>query len=248
VGAGGEPLTPLEAAVEEAYRVFKAEAPQRWLGDDLDLDRKAWTRLSDLPLRELNSADTHHFLTESGRFDGREVRYMVPRLFELLAAGECPGHWGEECSLSCLERAGYPKDWTDPERAAIEGFFAALLDDCLAQQALWERRSLDTLLCMAANANADVGALLARADQEEDQPMARAVAHDLAWIGGVYAHGGMQNNFWESAPGGHAAETEAWYRRTELLARIEQAFFEEPDPDWQKRISDAVESMRGWTR
>jgi hypothetical protein len=248
VGARGEPLTPLRAAVEEAYQVFKAGAPERWSGDDYDLDRESWARLSDLPLRELNSADTHHVLSESGRFDGREVRYMLPRLFELLAEGESPSSWGEECSLSCLAEAGYPEKWTEPERAAIEAFFSAMLDACLQDEQFWERRSLDSLLCMAGVANADVSALLERADRAEDRRLARAVAHDIDWIGGPDWFGGLANAFWENAHPGHASTVEAWYRRPELLTLLEREFFAETDPAWQQRISDAVERMRGWRR
>jgi hypothetical protein len=246
VGAGGEPLTPLKAAVEEAYRVFKAEAPERWSGDDIGVGKEDWERLSTVPLRELTRSDTYHFLTETGVFNRHEVRYMLPRILDLLAAGEEPHAAGDECSLSCLANAGYPEQWTAPERAAIDAFFFAMLDACLEDEEFWERWSLDTLLCVAGCANADVGALLARADRAEDQRLARAVAHDIDWVGGLYPAGGLVNAFWQSARPEHAAAVDAWYRHPELLARVERAFFDESDPDWQKRISDAVEAMRGW--
>lgn len=248
MGARREPLTPLRQAVEEAYSQFKAEPPGRWSGDDMGLGEEDWARLTNVPLRELNRHDTYHFLSETFRFNRREVCYMLPRLLELLAEAEAPNAAGEECSLSCLAEAGYPDVWTTPERAVVETFFEAMLDECLTEQGFWDRLSLDTLLCMAGNANADIGALLDRAERADDKWIARAVAFDLDWIGGPHSSGGLVNAFWESAKPKHRSAVEAWYRRPELLERIERAFFAETDPEWQRRISKAVEVMGTWQR
>lgn len=245
---GTDAEVKLREAVLRAYDLFGAAPPDRWAGDDLGLAREDWARLSAVPLRELNRADTNHFLSETGHFTRREVRYMLPRVMELLAEGEAPHAAGEECSLRCLRLAGYPDDWTVPEREVVESFLAALLDASLADERLWDRFSLDTVLCMAANANGDLGALLARADRAGDRLLARAVAYDLDWIGGLDTAGGLRNAFWESADDAQRAAVTAWYRRPEFCDRVERAFFAEGDPDWQRRLSDAAEQMRNWQR
>ncbi|HSF94095.1 MAG TPA: hypothetical protein VLA52_03645 [Thermohalobaculum sp.] len=234
--------------MEDAYSVFRCDPPQRWSGDNTGYDRENWQRLSAVQLRELTRFDTDHFLSETGAVERSELRYILPRMFDLIAQGEAPHVAGEECSLSYLAETGYPEKWTEPERSAVERFFAALLDHCLSERYFEDSPFLDVVLCMAGNANADLGALLDRADRAGDKWLARAVAHDIDWIGGPDAAGGMRNAFWESAADAHASAAEAWYRRPELLARMERAFFAETDPDWQQRLSDAIEAMRGWSR
>lgn len=246
MAGGASANVPLRQTVEDAYRLFADDPPAHWSGDDLGIGKEDWDRLTNVPLRELNRHDTNHFLSETGRFTRREVRYMLPRVMELLAEGEAPHAAGAECSLSCLASAGYPDDWTETERAVIEAFLAAMLDSCLADPNFWDRLGLDELLCMAANANADVSALLDSLDRADDGTVARAVAFDLDWIGGLYSSGGFRNAFWESAKTEHASAVEAWYRQPELLERVERAFFAETDPDWQTRISNAVAAMATW--
>ncbi|MDH3667322.1 MAG: hypothetical protein OEN23_10385 [Paracoccaceae bacterium] len=237
-------LAALRAAVEDAYRTFETARPEKWSGDDLDLGREYWARLETVPLRELNRSDTDHFLSETGRFLRHEIRYILPRVIELLAEGESPHAAGMECSLNCLAQSGYPQDWTDGEVAAVEAFFAQLLDATIA--GVLESDGIGTLFCMVANAHGDLPALLDRGDRADPKTLARAIASDLDIIGGLDADGGLINAFWETAPGEHKVSMVDWYRRPKLVSVMEQAFFSETDPRWQQKISDALETMRRW--
>jgi hypothetical protein len=246
VGAGRESLTPLRQAVEEAYCLFKADPPDHWSGDDIGLGRRDWDRLTNVPLRELNRSDTNHFLSEAGDFKRHEVRYMLPRILDLFADGEDPHAAGLECCLGCLERTGYPDYWRPEERRVIEAFLLALIDQTLTEESYTEEASLDGVLCMAANANADLAPILAYLDQADETALARAVAFDFDLIGGLGEDGNLVNAFWESAGSGNRAAMIAWYRRADLAALLERAFFAESDPEWQRKLSAAVDVMRSW--
>jgi hypothetical protein len=88
--------------------------------------------------------------------------------------------------------------------------------------------------------------LLDRIDRADDKRVARAVAFDLECLGGLDAHGDLVNAFWENASPEPRTSVRAWYRRNEIRACLERAFFAETGPDWQRRISDAVEAVRRW--
>ncbi len=237
-------LPPLRAAVEDAYRAFKTARPEKWSGDDLQLGREYWARLETVPLHELNRSDTYHFLSETGKFPRHEVRYMLPRILDLLAEGQDPHSAGIECSLDCLASTGFPQDWTDADIAVVETFFARLLDATI--DGVLESDGIGTLFCMVANAHGDLPALLDRADQADPKTLARAVASDLDIIGGIGLDGELINAFWETAPGEHKESMIDWYRRPALVSILEQAFFSETDPHWQQKISDALETIRRW--
>jgi hypothetical protein len=88
--------------------------------------------------------------------------------------------------------------------------------------------------------------LLGRIDRAGDRSAARAVVVDLECLGGLDADGDLVNAFWENAGPAHRARIRSWYRRDGLRACLERAFFAEAEPDWQRRISDAAEAVRGW--
>jgi hypothetical protein len=246
-----EPSAPLRQVVEEAYCFFAADPPTNWVGDGIGVGERDWARLTDVPLRDLTLYDTTHFLTETPHHNGREVRYMLPRLMDMLAEGDAPTVIAVECSLSCLASAGYPDDWTESERDLIERFFHELLRSyCADPRHFAPSRAIgDNLggyLCMIGSAGRDVAGALQVLDSVPQHQLAHALA---LWIGPsgnpLFSwRSSLHDGFWDLAPANREHAVLDWVEALNLPHLLETAFFEEADPEWQETISDALEHVK----
>jgi hypothetical protein len=124
-----------------------------------------------------------------------EFRHFLPRIFELLAAGEEVSMSGNECALMRLSnpagRGGSWREiWSPREIEAIEGFFVAYWLDVLGAPApifqrrrtnewLFEGMRAEETLCMVANAGGSVENLLLLWDINRNQ---RADLHLAAFV------------------------------------------------------------------
>lgn len=117
----------LTDCIDKMYRQFKAAPPGRWSGDDLGVAEADWRALSSLPLRQVTRGHIWTFDDLTPHPPIREVRYLLPRWFELIAQGQLVRNIDLGCELSVLPRAGYPQDWPDRDVALIEEAFAHLL-------------------------------------------------------------------------------------------------------------------------
>ncbi len=132
-------IQKLTDCVERLYRRFKADAPGHWSGDDLGVAKDDWKALSTLPLRDLTRGHIWTFDDLTVAPPIREMRYLLPRWFEIIAQGEMVKNIDIECELTILRRSGYPQGWAAADVALIEVFFAQLLLAVVADPARYQR-------------------------------------------------------------------------------------------------------------
>jgi len=248
VGAGGEPLTPLQQAVEDAYRVFCGPPPDD-LGvcDCCGLGPHDIRRIRQVPVRDLDLDDIWKWYSSAdANLSSEKVGYLLPRIFDFLAQGKCVCAIGNQIALRRIGATVYPHGWTSKEQQAVEGFLAAFLDALLVDPDTFNEQTLDEFLCMAASANADIPGLLRLLDAAEDGYVARALSVATEGLGTIDCFGGLVDPFWSDTPLALQDAVRGWYCRPELCSRVEQAFFAETEPEWQRRISNAAEVMRTW--
>lgn len=135
----------LQAAVRRAYEVFgHYTAPLHPLDvctaccmpEEFEREMRA------VPLRKLKRHHFYEYSTGAKSVDGQpadEVKYLLPRLLELLAAGE-ETHHSIELALDRVGRC--PADaFSAEERAVLEAFMLASFDACLrgewAAEGIW---------------------------------------------------------------------------------------------------------------
>ncbi len=125
----------LQAAVRRAYEVFgRYAAPKAPLNvctaccmpEELEREMRA------VPLRKLKRHHFYEYSTGAKSIDGQpadEVKYLLPRLLELLADGEDTHHSIE----LTLDRVGQcpAGAFNAAERAALDDFMLAAFDACL---------------------------------------------------------------------------------------------------------------------
>jgi hypothetical protein len=127
--------TMLEA-VDRLYAVFKPYcAPQHLLDVCLNccMDEKLEAEMRRLPLRQIT---TRHFYqyndsAKSEQQPAAEIKYLIPRLLELLAHGE-ELHHSTELYLQRLGNCD-AEDFSDKERAAIDAFALCYFGEFLSQ-------------------------------------------------------------------------------------------------------------------
>ncbi|HZO46077.1 MAG TPA: hypothetical protein VFB68_09310 [Xanthobacteraceae bacterium] len=126
----------LKAAVENAYRVF-GRYP---LGRPIDVCDQCYPDLPAVfakrPLREIDA----HLLSQyvdarachgyAEPMDG-DMRYLLPRWLELIAAGDCIGRFGDDDGLVVVMPAQWRSRWPADEIAALDVYFAALFRDAM---------------------------------------------------------------------------------------------------------------------
>jgi hypothetical protein len=134
-------MTPtLGAVINEAYRVFGDYT----IGDALVvchcnccMTEETQRELIATPLRQISASLLAEYTNSAHGWDdaqiAREMRYFLPRYFELIALHDPPHTMGLDI---CLRRLGYTQwrlMWPPMETAIIERFFDALLVALLAR-------------------------------------------------------------------------------------------------------------------
>ncbi|WP_123812215.1 hypothetical protein [Ottowia oryzae] len=160
----------LEAAIEACYRTFnKCTLPSTLLDvcTHCCMDEKLEAEMHRLPLRQIGRRHMYAY-NDSAKSEVQptpELRYLIPRLLELVARGE-PVHHSTELYLDRLGRrkadAFSLQEWASIERAC-QGIFTHRLTLYPWQRA--EGRSLPSLfdlLLMFAMGGVDIAPMLAR--------------------------------------------------------------------------------------
>ena len=100
----------LMAAVETAYKVFAGYRPGHQLATcrcPMCMDDYTEEELLNTPLREIDCRLLSEYTwsangTNNPKYDPNELRYFLPRYFELIASGECPCFNADEPTLRQL--------------------------------------------------------------------------------------------------------------------------------------------------
>ena len=183
MGAGREPLSGLDAALEEVHRAFKRARKPEHLKNRMDfLQAREEARLLGRPRKELTAADLRDYVDEcGGKLEHPELAYFMPRICEVMGAGESAHpSLGWVCSLNCLEYADFPAAWPDDQVAALQRFVEALLLAYVADRARFtDVENLGELIRMAAKAGIAVEEVLDALSKADGH----LLAHSLAlWI------------------------------------------------------------------
>ena len=165
-------------AVEDAYVVFATYSPGAQLAtcrcpecmDDETEQRLLTTPPRDIDWELLSEYTWSANGTNDPKYNADELRYFLPRYFELIAAGEHPCFGNPEPALRQLGRIAFRTSWPTNEIKAIDDFFSALLAHNLSQPIAWyETRTGETIassdvladLCLMAIGGCDLTQLLA---------------------------------------------------------------------------------------
>lgn len=240
----------LTAAIEEAYRVFSAYR----LGHDLIvchcrscMTEETERQLVNTPLRSIPADLLAEYTNSAHEYDddqvARELRYFLPRYFELIAAHDYPDHGGLDICLRRLGYADYRNKWPRAEVESIDRFFDAFLKHSLTRLdlALWPvgyRLAFDikNVVTMVVTAGGDIDRLLHAWTAVEDPAAAihvSALREDvLEERDRTYLHSAYLENHEDAA-----RTVGAWLLQPSLTARIEAAFFAVSDPRLQEILS-----------
>jgi len=231
----------VQAAIETAYRVFARYDLRAGLmvcRCDVCVPPQAARALATLPLREIPApvlgeyTDSAHELTP---LVADQLRYFLPRYFELLAGGEVPTALGVETCLRRLGHADWRAAWPRAEADAISAFFTAqfraLLDTpnpALAEfpgLPSYNADSAEDWLCTVAHAGGEMAPLLAVWDEAAGLNADLRLANMIA--GADWAERRLRNSAWYGNLHAIAepamAEVTAWLRRPAIRARLEAA-------------------------
>lgn len=245
----------LALAIEEAYRVFSAYR----LGHDLVvchcrscMSEEDERRLVNTPLRSIPADLLSEYTNSAHEYDdgqvARELRYFLPRYFELIAAHDYPDHIGLGICLRRLGHADYRKKWPRAEVESIDRFFDALLNDSLTRLDLEPVGSrltfnIKDVVALVVTAGGDIDRLLHNWAGAEDPA---AAIHMAALREDVIEE--RHNTYLYSAYlEGHedaAKRIGAWLLQPDLTARIEAAFFEVSDPRLQTILSNGIRTAQ----
>ncbi len=250
----------LQTAIANAYGVFArygarftaqvCQCPCCFIEADRD-------RLLKLPLREIDGylLDQYSWSAHGHDDDGPlsdDLRYLLPRYFELFAVNDPKLHVSPECNLTQLGRTAWRKVWRAPEVAAIDGYFDALLEACLANSAVeggWSGRGgsgfhcalqIDDVVVMLVRAGGDVGRLL-RVWDAAPEPAAALHLADVRFSLQTDERGTrLSNPHLDPDFVGAALAVGDFVTSPRSTRRIETAFFNTTDPAAQSLLSDAL--------
>ena len=248
----------LQEAIRNAYAVFPE---MKWRGRNAtvcpccvsDLNARD---LAKTPRRELTADLVSEYLGSAHHVDegsaGQEVRHFLPRIFELLAAGEEVSMSGNECALIRLGRGAlgwgeetYRDAWSKREVDAVERFVRAYWLAVLAEtpelfqrpetgEILFDDHRAEDTLCMVAKGGGDIAALLALWDGETTLAaalhVASLVSNAMARPWGrrpLLEKGALGNPHWEDQEEAMRMVVE-WLLRPARCKRLLDAFMQTP--------------------
>lgn len=218
MGARADALT---AAIAGAWQAFDLPAPlttgvcQGCCMDpqiEADFLRKA---ARDLPSDYIRD---WYFAAYDEGLRHAHVAWFLPRVMEMLAAGEDVAAVGNQVALGRLPLTGFPDRWPERQAQAVQGFALAYFDALIHGDLPPAQLDLDGTLCMFGEGGVDLAPLLALLD---DLPDADLV--DLLHAAWVYCgHGRIGfDAFWSREPARSLAW--AWYTSDALRDRMEKA-------------------------
>lgn len=218
MGAGPDALT---AAIDAAWRVFDSPAPATTgVCEHCCMDPRIEADFLQRKARDLPSDHVRdwYLATHADTIGHTHVAWFLPRVLEMLAAGEVVASVGEEVVFQRLPLTGFPDRWPDRQVAAINRFALAYLERKLAAEPSLGWGQLDRLLCMFGEGGIDIRPLLRRLDALSDADLAALLYR--TWF---HAQRGSIpfDAFWSREPARSMAWN--WYTSPDLMDRMERA-------------------------
>ena len=244
-------IAQLEAAVENAYCVFgtyRVDKPLSVCFCSVCMNEETEKKLRTTSLRSITTdllfeyRNSCHDRKEPKA--GDELRYFLPRYFELIAQGKADEMHPEGicCVLLPLRDLNWRNAWPNAEVAAIDGFFAAIVTSWVEHMDVvrhcervgkdyidgswhlgWD---LSFVLDMILESGGDIDVGFAAWDEADDPA---AAIH-------------MANYCQEHREG--LAEFEAFFMRPEIAKRIEAAFFKVEDERLRDILSCGLSALQ----
>ena len=250
----------LQAAIDHAFVVFAPYAKRfsaqvcRCNSCFTEADRD---RLLKLPLRQIDGylLDQYSWSAHGHDDDGPfsdDLRYLLPRYFELFALNDPKLHDAPECNLMQLGRTAYRAAWPATEVEVIDRYFDALLLACLANgnvEGGWSVGSgsrhrcalrLDDVLGMLICAGADVPRLIGTLHAATGPAASLHLANLRFHLAADGSETRLDNAHLERDFTDAARAVGAFVVSAAATSRIEATFFEAADPAAQQLLSDAL--------
>jgi hypothetical protein len=255
----------VQQAVDNAYRVFARYG----LSGGLDVCRcnvcvapNQERLLTATPLHDIPALTLAEYTNSAHVWNERvadQLRYFLPRYFELIAQDDIPTNLSIETCLARLSFANWRQMWPQTEVAAIERYFAALFRSLLVSPNAemeeypglpsYHSDPAEDLLCMVARAGGDLAPLLAIWDETRCESADLRLANTIG--GAEWLRDRLRNSSWHAArrPEVVAAMDQviAWLRRPFVRERLEAACLAASDPDKAALLSMAEGVVAGTT-
>lgn len=247
-------MTPdLKAVVDEAYRVFGHYELHDTLTAchcNVCMSVVHARALIKTPLRDIPASLLAEYTNSAHTWDegpvAREMRYFLPRYFELIATNDPPDNMGLDICLRRLGYADWRKKWPHDEVEILERFFDALLLASLPRLELvhwpvgWRLGfdMTDVLTCIIT-AGGDIDRALAVWDRAPDPEAVIHMASLREDVLQTHARTCLHSAYLDC----HKEEADrigAFLMRPEVDDRIEAAFFAVTDARLQRILSDAM--------
>lgn len=196
MGAGREPLD-IRALVREAYRRFDC------VPDDVgvctaccmppNMSRQMLsTPVTEIPLEVLQTWYGSAVAFEIGYRKNHPMRWLLPRVMDLLADGHDVDGFQCDMALNRLRYTGFPSEWAAEDVALLQEFCGALCHHRISS-ADWNNLcpTLDDYFCMAARGRLDLSRVLREVDACDTSDLVLALHPDR------YSPKVLWTTFWE---------------------------------------------------
>ncbi|MGH6613239.1 hypothetical protein [Sphingomonas sp.] len=220
------PDSPLFTVVEEAYRVFRHPKPKSiGVCERCCMDLAIEQDFFNSPIRELPLSyvrDWYLAAYDPAGIPKETWAYLLPRILEILAAGEDVSSVATEVSLNRFE-TGNPEKWSLKEWKVLDDFQRTYLSHEIEHG----DHTLDDMLCMFSLAGWDLQGLLDQVLSARDEILAQRLWNDWCRYGQASGIGTIWvTAFWESPENSAAYEfytSRGLHDRMEALALADDA-------------------------
>ncbi len=248
------PSEPMQAVIARAYKVFgryRLNGSIVVCSCNCCMTPEDQRRLIGTPLRSIPSNLLAEYTNSAHGWDddkiANDMRCLLPRYLELIAADDAPDSFGIDICLRRMAPARWRENWPPAESDVLDQFFDALMVQSLQRLELarWPvgwRLGFDIkdVLTLAITAGADIGRVLRAWDAAPDPGAAIHMAGARGDIAMPHGEWSLHSAYLEGSHRAEAALIGAFLMRPETAARLEAAFFTIDDPRLQQIVSDSL--------